>query len=115
MRPGFVIVAFAVLAGASPAIAAPVPAPVAAMLTEAAKSPDNLKAVTTVAKATYPDSAAEIDALVDGLKAKAAAAHEEKLASAGLWDAWSGSGQVGFSKTTGNTKDTSIIAGLNLM
>src|ERR1051325_9389475 len=112
MRPGIVFVAIAGLVGASPVVAAPLPEPVAAMLTEAAKSPDNLKAVTAVAKSTYPESTAEIDAFVASLKAKADASREEKLATAGLFDAWSRSGQVGFSKTTGNTRDTSIIVGL---
>jgi putative salt-induced outer membrane protein len=115
MRPGIVLVTIAGLIGASPAIAAPMPEAVAAMLTEAAKSPDSLKAVTAVARSTYPSSAAEIDAYVDSLKAKTEAARQQKLADAGLFDAWSGSGQIGFSKTTGNTRDTSIIVGLNLM
>ncbi len=94
--------------------AKPLPAPVGAMLREASKSEDTLKAVEKVAKATNPDSIAEIDAIVDDLKSRAASDREARLADAGIFDAWSGSGQIGVSKTTGNTDDTGYIVGLNL-
>lgn len=98
---------------ASAANAAPPPPAVEAMIREAAKGSD-LDAVVKVAKATNPGSAAEIDALVAGLKADADAAREARLASAGLFDAWSGSGQLGFSKSTGNTDNTGIVVGAEL-
>src|SRR5581483_9301807 len=61
-----------------------------------------------------PRSVAEIDALLASLKAEAAAAREAKLARAGIFDAWSGSGQVGFSATSGNSHDTGITVRLSL-
>ena len=102
-----------IMVSASAAYAAPVPPAVDAMVREAAKSGD-LPAVVKVAKATNPHSVAEIDALVASLKQEADAAREEKLAHAGLFDAWSGSGQLGFSRTTGNTDDMGIVLGLDL-
>lgn len=93
------------------AMAAPVPRDVEAMLRAAG---DDLPAVIKVAKSAYPASAAEIDALVSDIKAEAAAAREERLANAGLFDAWSGSGLAGFTRTTGNTSDVGLTAGLNL-
>jgi len=93
--------------------AEPLSPSVEAMIREAAKG-DDLAAVVKVAKATNPQSTAEIDDLIASLKAEATAAHEEKLARAGIFDAWSGSGQLGFSTTSGNTHDTGITVGLAL-
>ena len=110
-RIGLPLLAAVLCAG--PALAAPPPPAVEAMLREAAKGSD-LDAVVKVAKATNPGSVAEIDALVAGLKADADAAREARLASAGLFDAWSGTGQLGFSKSTGNTDNTGIVVGAEL-
>jgi putative salt-induced outer membrane protein len=93
--------------------AVPLPPPVEAMIREAAKSGD-LGPVAKVAKATNPDSGAEVDALVSSLNDAATAAHEEKLRSAGPLDSWSGSSLLGFSHTTGNTQETALNAGLDL-
>src|SRR3954471_8848004 len=92
---------------AQAAQAEPLPAGVEAMIREAAKG-DDLPAVVKIAKTTNPRSTTEIDALVTSLKVEAAAVREEKLAHAGIFDAWSGSGLVGFSATSGNTHDTGI-------
>src|SRR5262249_10285820 len=73
--------------------AAPIPPDVEAMIREAAKG-DDLKAVVKIAKTTNPNSAVEIDALVASLKADADRTREERLAHAGILDAWSGSGQL---------------------
>ncbi len=83
------------------------------MIRQAAPT-DDLKIVVKVAKAANPDSAAEIDALVAALKSEADAAREQRLAQAGLLDSWSGSGLAGFTRTTGNTSDIGLSAGLNL-
>jgi putative salt-induced outer membrane protein len=99
---------------ALPALAEPLPAGVEAMIREAAKG-DDLPTVVKIAKAASPRSTAEIDALVASLKAEAAAAREAKLARAGILDAWSGSGQLGFSATSGNSHDTGITVGVTLM
>jgi putative salt-induced outer membrane protein len=108
------IAALAITIPMTAPVAAPLPQGVDAMIREAAKSEHDLKAVVKVAKSAHPDSTAEIDALVESLKAEAASEREARLARAGIWDAWSGSGQVGISKTTGNTSDTGFIVGLQL-
>lgn len=107
------ILALAVLFLPAAALAAPVPRDVEAMV-RAAGTGDDLAAVVKVAKAAYPNSTAEIDALVSQVKAEAAAAREARLAEAGLFDAWSGSGLAGFTRTTGNTNDVGLTAGLAL-
>jgi putative salt-induced outer membrane protein len=94
------------------AAAAPLPPAVDAMIREA--KGDDLNAVVKVAKATNPASVPEIDALVADLKSQALTAREERLASAGIFDSWSGAGLAGFTRTTGNTSDVGITAGLNL-
>ncbi|MBX7199225.1 MAG: DUF481 domain-containing protein [Rhodospirillaceae bacterium] len=105
--------AFAVLFLPVAAWAAPMPRDVEAML-RAARGGDDLAAVAKVAKAAYPTSAAEIDALVSEINAEAAAAREQRLAQAGVFDAWSGNGQAGLTRTTGNTNDLGLAAGLAL-
>lgn len=106
------ILAFAAVLLPAAALAAPVPRDVEAMLRAAG---DDLPAVEKVAKAAYPTSVAEIDTLVSAIKAEAAATREARLAQAGVFDAWSGSGLAGFTRTTGNTNDLGLTAGLALM
>ena len=89
------------------AMAAPLPSAVEAMI-RASAGEDGLDAVVKAAKATNPASIAEIDALVNSLKSQAAAAHQERLMSAGIWDNWSGAGALGFSRTTGNSEDMTL-------
>jgi len=100
---------------ASPAMA-DLPAPVRAMLDSAIASGNDgdIAAVARVAKATNPEDAAEIDALV--------AAHQQAVAEAALarkrearfFDNWSGSGELGGFITTGNTDSTGLSAGLTV-
>jgi putative salt-induced outer membrane protein len=106
------LIAFALLANRGSYAAALSPG-VAAMIREAAKSGD-LDTVVKVAKAANPDSKTEIDALAASLTADAQAEKEAKLARAGIFDAWSGSGQIGFSRSSGNTSDTGIAASIAL-
>jgi putative salt-induced outer membrane protein len=112
MRMSFAAIAVSVIAGGA-VQAAPLPSAVEAMIRAAGPS-DDLQAVVKAAKATNPNSLAEIDALVDAIKSDAAASREERLAQAGVFDAWSGSGLAGFTRTTGNTSDIGLSAGLNL-
>ena len=80
--------------------------------------------VTTVldlARTTNPDDATEIDAIASDFSkqqaakaAEAAAAEEEAIRSAGLFDNWSGQGQLGAFRSTGNSSNTGLTAGLEL-
>ena len=112
------------LAMASPALAQEtLPEPVRAMIETAIESGDPAKvaAVVDVAKATNPDAIAEIDAMnavfLDARKAKEAteaAAKEEALRSAGMFESWSGEGELGGFRATGNTSDTGFTAAIRL-
>lgn len=101
----------AVTLALSPARAEPVPPAVDAMLRAAGNEIDT---VAKVAKAAHPKSAAEIDALVAALAAQTEAERTVRLAHAGLFDSWSGSGELGVNYTTGNTKDFGLMLGVGL-
>lgn len=108
------------LAALPQAAQAQVPAPVEAMIKEAAKSGSEaeLNAVVKAAKATNPGVADEIDALAKSelatAQAAAAARHEAEIASQGYLDGWSGEGEFGFGLTSGNTNEKSGVLGLHL-
>ena len=104
----------ALLASASATQAAPIPDAVAAMLNAAASDAAQLKIVADIAKKTNPQSAAEIDAKVAGFAAAQAIAREEKLASQGFFEGWSGSGEAGGFISSGNTNTKGIAVGANL-
>lgn len=99
---------------------ATISAPVEAMIREAARSGDEkiVEAVVKVAVATNPDDAEAIAslgaALLADAKAKAAREHEAQLASQGLFEGWSGEGQLGAGLTSGNSDETSAVIGLKL-
>jgi putative salt-induced outer membrane protein len=107
------LAAFAVSLAAIPglAMAEPVPAAVDAMIRAAGKDVDT---IAKVAKTAHPNSAAEIDALVASLAAQREVEREERLARAGIFDAWSGEGELGVNYTTGNTRDFGVAASLGL-
>lgn len=94
--------------------AEPVPAPVEAMI-RAADGAGDLDAVAAAAKSALPGSAAEIDALVTSLKDARERERIAAMAQAGIFDNWSGEGEAGFSRTTGNTHDVGIAVGLQLL
>jgi putative salt-induced outer membrane protein len=98
----------------TPALAEPIPPPVAAMIDAAAANPDQLKVVADIAKRTNPASAAEIDAKVAAIRADAARAREEKLASQGLFQGWTGNGELGGFISSGNTENRGLAIGINL-
>ncbi len=99
---------------AGPALAEPIPPPVAAMIDAAAANPDQLKIVADIARKTNPASAAEIDARVALLRAEAARAREEKLAAQGMLEGWTGNGEVGGFISSGNTENRGLAIGINL-
>ena len=118
------ITAGLVLAGvlAQPALAQSTPAQstlppaVRQMVEAAANSGDQAKidAVVAIAKETNKDASAEIDKIVADIGAAKAAEREAKLASAGFFEGWKGSGQLGGSISTGNSETKSLTAGLAL-
>ncbi len=105
-------IALAATAFAFPAWADPVPSAVDAMIRAAGKDVDT---IAKVAKTAHPNSAKEIDALVASLADQREVERTERLARAGIFDAWSGNGELGVNYTTGNTKDFGVMAGVSLM
>ena len=101
-----------VLLLASQAAAAPVP-PETERLIRAA-TPAQIDVVAAVAKTANPQSAAEIDALVASIKAGAADARRQRLATQSFFQGWAGEGQLGGSVTSGNTEDTAFNVGIAL-
>jgi putative salt-induced outer membrane protein len=82
---------------------------------------DTVRAVLDLARQTNPADIDEINAMQakfeadEAAKATAAAAQEEAdKRNAGLLDNWQGQGQLGAFRSTGNTSDTGITAGVTL-
>lgn len=80
-----------------------------------------VRTVIDLARTTNPDDAGEIDAILaayeTGLaaaKAEEAAAEEAEIRNAGLFDNWSGRGELGAFNSTGNAENTGITASLGL-
>ncbi len=99
---------------ANAAMAAPLPDAVAAMLDAAAGDEAQLKTITDIAKKTNPGSVAEIDAKVAAINAANASAKQEKLASQGVFEGWTGSGEAGGFISSGNTDTKGLAIGVNL-
>lgn len=116
------LLGFAVLA--TPVAArAELPEPVRAMIDAAIATGDKQKVATVVdlAKQAYPQDAAEIDAIQHDfqqqqreLAAAAKARKEEELRTAGIFENWSGKGQVGFSQSSGNSNNLGVNLALGL-
>ncbi|MFY7745041.1 MAG: DUF481 domain-containing protein [Erythrobacter sp.] len=114
-------VAGAVLA-AQPALAE-LPAPVRAMIDAAIATGDEgkVKTIADIARTTNPADIAEIDALVTDFttalaarKAAEAEAKQAALREADLFENWSGRGELGGFRATGNTSNTGVTAALTL-
>lgn len=115
---------FLILLAVIPAPAyAELPDPVRAMIEAAIATGDAAKvaAVVDVAKATNPDDVAEIDTMLTTfrteqreLAAAEAAAEREEIRRAGLFENWSGQGQIGASQSSGNTDSVGVTVSLNL-
>ena len=115
-----------VLAGAcliaTPA-AAQIPPDVQAMIDAAMATGDAKKIETVIelAKQTQPDSADEIEAIAGAWREERAEAQrlaeakkQEEIREAGLFDMWSGEGQVGAFVSTGNSDDMGLSLAVNL-
>jgi len=98
--------------------------PVRAMIDAAIATGDasKIEAVVEVARATNPDDLAEIDAMLGAYRtaqaeqaAAEAAAKEASLRSAGLFDNWSGKGQIGAFQSSGNTDRVGVTLGIDLV
>jgi putative salt-induced outer membrane protein len=110
----------ALLSAAQPALAE-LPQPVRAMIDAAIASGDEGKVRTVVdlAKQTNPADVAEIDAILTTFearlteaKAAEAATKEAAIRTAGLFENWSGKGEFGAFRATGNSSNTGITTGL---
>jgi putative salt-induced outer membrane protein len=120
----FVLTSLAGAMALTPQVAlADVPAPVQSMIDAAIAEgdADTVRSVFALAKKTNPEDAAALDAMLADFEAKeaekaaaAAAAEEAEMRNAGLLDNWSGQGQLGAFRSTGNSSNTGITAGLAL-
>lgn len=113
----------AALAGIAQPALAELPEPVRAMIDAAIATGDEgkVRTVADIAKQTNPADTAEIDAIVanfnTALSARKKADEEAKLAAlreADLFDNWSGRGELGGFRSTGNTSNTGFTAALSL-
>ena len=112
------------LALAMPAAAhAELPDPVRAMIDAAIESGDEdaVRTVIDLARTTNPDDGAELDAILASYEtdlasaqAAQAAAEERAIRTAGLFDNWSGRGELGAFNSTGNSSNTGVTASLGL-
>ncbi|MFN3864898.1 MAG: YdiY family protein [Erythrobacter sp.] len=110
------------IAAAQPASAA-LPEPVRAMIDAAIATNDagTVRMVAELARQTNPADAAEIDAILASFTARLAeaktaeaAAKEAAIPLAGVFGNWSGKGEFGAFRTTGNTSNSGVTAGLTV-
>lgn len=123
-RKSVVITGVLGLALVTPASAlAEIPDPVRAMIDAAIASGDETKVRTVIklARETNPDDAQELDAILQDFEAdlamaqaEEAKAEEERIRNAGIFKNWSGKGELGAFRSTGNSSNTGITAGLAL-
>lgn len=102
---------------------AELPPPVRAMIDAAIATGDEAKVRTVIelARVTRPDDAAEINALLASFetmhaeaRAAEAARKEAEIRSAGVFENWSGKGEFGGFRATGNSSNTGITAGFTI-
>ena len=107
---------------ATPAFAE-LPAPVKAMVDSAVETGDTQKVETVIeiAKKTNPDQVAELDAILSDVRAERARLaneearkKEEQIRHAGVFERWSGRGQVGASLSSGNSDNAGVSVALSL-
>ena len=122
MRYNLPILSVLLAFSATPALAE-LPEGARTMIDAAIDTGDEAKVATVLdlARSTWPDDAAEIDALEDSFqttvamkKAEAANAEEDAIRSAGLFDRWSGEGELGAFQSSGNTDSVGVAASLKL-
>lgn len=123
MRTSHRVAAIAVLTLAPTTAQAELPDPVRAMIDAAIATGDDAKVRTVIdlARTTNPDDAAELDSIIAAYetnlaaaKAEEAAQQEAEIRSAGLFDNWSGRGELGAFNSTGNSSNTGVTASLGL-
>lgn len=124
MRTSAVAAIAAALMLVKPASAqAEIPEPVRAMIDAAIAGGDDaaVRTVIDLAKQTNPNDAGELDAILAhyetslaAVEAEAETAQEAEIRSAGLFDNWAGQGELGAFRSTGNTSNTGITAGVTL-
>lgn len=107
---------------AAPALAE-LPAPVRAIIDAAIDKGDEatVRAVIDLARTTNPDDGAQLDALLAAYEtdlataaADKAAAEEAAIRRAGLFENWSGRGELGAFNSSGNSSNTGLTAALAL-
>ena len=117
------VIGLATAASGATAAHAEMPEPVRAMIDAAIATgdPAKVRPVIDIARQTNPDDKAEIDALLKEFETTLAAkdqakkaAEEKRIRNAGLFQNWSGKGELGAFRATGNTSQTGITAGLSL-
>ncbi len=120
--PAVRLLALVVALCAAPA-AAQLPDPVRAMIDAAIATGDakTVKTVVDLAKKTNPDDGAEIDQLhrvfLDKQRELAAAERvrkEEDIRTAGVFENWSGRGQIGAFQSSGNSSNVGVTVALDL-
>ena len=116
------LVAAPAAVSSAPAHAA-LPEPVRALIEAAIATGDaaQVKTVVTLAKTTNPDDAAEIDAMQAAfaerqaeLARQEAARKEAEIRSAGVFENWTGQGEIGAFNSTGNSSNTGVTLGVRL-
>lgn len=102
---------------------AELPPPVRAMIDAAidGEDADTVRTVIDLARTTNPADVAELDAILAAFEtdlaaaaAEEAAAEEAAIRSAGLFEGWSGRGELGAFNSTGNSSNTGLTAALAL-
>ena len=118
----FTLFASAAIFAATPALA-DIPPDVQAMIEAAIATGDEEKVETVVslAKQTQPESADQIEAIAVAFRADreeaarlAAAQERAEIREAGLLEMWSGEGQLGAFRSTGNSEDIGVSAALKV-
>jgi putative salt-induced outer membrane protein len=107
---------------AAPALA-DIPDPVRDMIDAAIATgdEDKVRTVIDIARTTNPDDGAELDGILASFETELAAAEaleaaaaEAEVRNAGLFENWSGRGELGAFNSTGNSSNTGLTASLAL-
>ncbi|KEO88990.1 membrane protein [Erythrobacter longus] len=122
-RSVFTSAAFAALLLVPTPAQAQLPEPVRAMIDAAIATGDEAKVRTVIdiARITNPDDGKELDTILAGFEtrlaaneAAQAAAEEAEIRSAGIFENWSGKGELGAFMSSGNADNTGVTASLAL-
>ena len=123
MRWKYLALTAGALALTPSAAQAELPEPVRAMIEAAISNgdPEAVKTVADLARQTNPEDVAEIDAIMAAFDAEQtqlaqqeAEAAEQAIRTAGLFDNWSGKGELGGFRATGNSSNTGVTATITL-